>query len=60
MTLAHEFIQSKKKKDYYDLQSHRYGFIPMPLFCLLLRIFSQSIKFTNEMAYVNIAIGFVW
>ena len=42
------------------MQSQLYGFIPIPLFCLLFRICTQSIKFNNELSYINLGLGFLW
>lgn len=62
LQLAYDFIDSRQKetlKIHYDFRSRRYGFIPIPLFCLLLRVFMQSIRITNEMALLNLFIGYL-
>lgn len=62
LRLAYDFIDSRTKetiKIHYDFRSRRYGFLPIPLFCLLLRICTQSIKINNEMAVLNIFIGYL-
>ncbi|CAF0727605.1 unnamed protein product [Brachionus calyciflorus] len=58
LDLAYKALESRKKREQYDFQSHSYGFIPIPLFCLLFRICTQSIKLNDHLAYINLLIGF--
>ncbi|RNA18983.1 transmembrane anterior posterior transformation 1 -like protein [Brachionus plicatilis] len=59
LSLAYEMLESRKKREHFDFQSHSYGFIPIPLFCLLFRVVTQSIKLNNNLSYINIVLGFV-
>lgn len=62
MTLAYDLTEAKQKlavRNHADIISQRYGFIPIPLFCLLIRILVQSIKFTNFISFFNVFFAFI-
>ena len=61
--LAKDMIKTKQNNalmDHSDLLSRRMGFIPIPLFCLLFRICSQSMKLPNFISIVNLIVAFFW
>lgn len=62
INLAVQMIKTKSKNaltDHSDLLSRQMGFIPIPLFCLLFRIFYQSIKYSNLLFIVNLILGYI-
>jgi len=52
--------QNNALMDHSDLLSRRMGFIPIPLFCLLFRICSQSMKLPNFISIINLIVAFFW
>lgn len=62
MILANDLINSRQRQshnDHIEFQSMRYGFMPIPLFCLLFRICTQSVKLTNHFAFFNIIVFYL-